>query len=175
MRVQDFRLSVASVHCSLPFTDRPQSMTSVLSNFWAAPNFPLHSNWKARYGLQIRCSATSDFSVLSSDSVINGFSSVKEKERTNPLVNDVGNSHLSSNTIQKKKREEVDVPEKLETLWDDGYGTQSVKDYLDLAAQIINTASGPSRWFTPVSCGPPLKNAPLLLFLPGNHHFTFKC
>lgn len=147
-------------------------MASVLSNFLTALNFPLHSKWKASSGLQIRCSATSDFSVLSSDSVINGFSSVKDKERSNHLVNDTGDGHFSSNTTQKK-REEVDLPEKLETLWDDGYGTRSVKDYLDLASQIIKTAGGPPRWFTPVSCGPPLKNAPLLLFLPGNYHFTF--
>lgn len=175
MRAQDFRLSLLlfttarseSLHLEILSLKPPIiSMASVLSNFWAAPNFPLHSKLKARYGVQIRCSATSDFSALSSDSVINGFPSVKEKEGSNPLGNDVGNDHLSSNTTQKK-RVEVDRPEKLETLWDDGYGTQSVKDYLDLASEIINTAGGPPRWFTPILCGPPLKNAPLLLFLPG--------
>nr|GMD14226.1 acyltransferase-like protein At1g54570, chloroplastic isoform X1 [Ipomoea batatas] len=46
--------------------------------------------------------------------------------------------------------------EKLEVYWDDGYGTQTVKDYLELAKEIIKPDGGPPRWFAPVSCGPHL-------------------
>ncbi|TXG65809.1 hypothetical protein EZV62_007084 [Acer yangbiense] len=66
-------------------------------------------------------------------------------------------------------RGEKDVVSKdLEVLWEDGYGTQSVKDYLDAAKEIIKPDGGPPRWFCPVECGPPLKNSPTLLFLPGH-------
>ncbi|XP_042044664.1 acyltransferase-like protein At1g54570, chloroplastic isoform X2 [Salvia splendens] len=56
---------------------------------------------------------------------------------------------------------------KLEALWDDGYGTETVQDYLDYAGDIIKPDGGPVRWFTPISCEPHLRGSPLLLFLPG--------
>ncbi|KAG6418856.1 hypothetical protein SASPL_121062 [Salvia splendens] len=55
---------------------------------------------------------------------------------------------------------------KLEALWDDGYGTETVQDYLDYAGDIIKPDGGPVRWFTPISCEPHLRGSPLLLFLP---------
>ncbi|PKA57490.1 Acyltransferase-like protein [Apostasia shenzhenica] len=55
----------------------------------------------------------------------------------------------------------------LEVLYDDGSGTLSVKDYLDAAREIIRPDGGPPRWFCPPECGQPIKDAPLLLFLPG--------
>lgn len=58
------------------------------------------------------------------------------------------NDHLSSSTKLKNKAKEV-VQEKLEPLWDDGYGTQSLKDYLDLANEMIKLYGGPLRWFSP--------------------------
>ncbi|KAI8032564.1 Acyltransferase-like protein [Camellia lanceoleosa] len=45
----------------------------------------------------------------------------------------------------------------------------TVKDYLDNAKEIIKPDGGPPRWFCPVECGCPLKDLPILLFLPGNH------
>ncbi|XP_073123469.1 phytyl ester synthase 1, chloroplastic-like isoform X2 [Henckelia pumila] len=57
--------------------------------------------------------------------------------------------------------------EKLEALWDDGVGTQSMNDYFDYAKELIRHDGGPPRWFTPLSCGPPLKDSPVLMFLPG--------
>lgn len=57
--------------------------------------------------------------------------------------------------------------EKLEALWDDGVGNQTMKDYFELAKELIRHDGGPPRWFTPLSCGPPLKDSPILLFLPG--------
>lgn len=43
----------------------------------------------------------------------------------------------------------------------------SVKDYLDRAQDFIRSDGGPPRWFCPLECGSPPKDAPLLLFLPG--------
>ncbi|KAI5676486.1 hypothetical protein M9H77_07436 [Catharanthus roseus] len=140
--------------------------SSILGNLWAAPHkFPLHSELKSQSRSQIRSSAARDSSVLSSNTAaVNGFSYVKEEEKTS-VFGDVGNGHLNSSTKQKKE-EEV-FQEKLGPLWDDGYGSQSVKDYLDLANEMIKPDGGPPRWFSPISCGPPLRNAPVLLFLPG--------
>ncbi|XP_073106020.1 phytyl ester synthase 1, chloroplastic isoform X2 [Elaeis guineensis] len=55
----------------------------------------------------------------------------------------------------------------LSVRYDDGFGTKSVKDYFDMAKEIIKPDGGPPRWFCPVECGPPIKDAPLLFFLPG--------
>lgn len=59
------------------------------------------------------------------------------------------------------------VCEELEVLWDDGYGTKTVKDYLIAAEEMIKPDGGPPRWFCPVECGQPINDSPLLLFLPG--------
>ncbi|XP_039018978.1 acyltransferase-like protein At1g54570, chloroplastic isoform X2 [Hibiscus syriacus] len=59
------------------------------------------------------------------------------------------------------------VSEELELFWDDGYGTNTVKDYIDAAKDMIKPDGGPPRWFCPVECGRPIKDSPLLLFLPG--------
>ncbi|XP_077218489.1 phytyl ester synthase 1, chloroplastic-like isoform X2 [Tasmannia lanceolata] len=57
--------------------------------------------------------------------------------------------------------------EGLELLYDDGYKTSSVMDYIDLSKEMVKPDGGPPRWFCPVECGRPLKGSPLLLFLPG--------
>eukprot|EP00249_Psilotum_nudum_P022181 c28408_g1_i2 orf=78-2234(+) len=44
---------------------------------------------------------------------------------------------------------------------------RSVHDYMELAPQFITSDGGPPRWFCPLDCGPPPKDAPVLLFLPG--------
>lgn len=108
-----------------------------------------------------------DSAVLSSDSVeVNGASKVGEKERFGSWVGK-GNGRLKTE-VEVKKRVEDKFPKKLEPLWDDGYGTETVTDYFDVAKQIIEPDGGPPRWFSPISCGKPLKDAPILLFLPGN-------
>ncbi|KAK7258783.1 hypothetical protein RIF29_24370 [Crotalaria pallida] len=52
-------------------------------------------------------------------------------------------------------------------LWNDGYGTRTVKDFFAAAKEMnkFEDGGGP-RWFCPLDCGPPLKNSPTLLFLP---------
>ncbi|CAA3016644.1 acyltransferase At1g54570, chloroplastic isoform X1, partial [Olea europaea subsp. europaea] len=150
-------------------------MASIVKSFWATPSFALNLNKKRHSRSQIQCSASGDSAAaaLSVESVkvnriVDGVSSsvVKEKEETDRLSVEVGHDHRGSN-VEEKKREKVSDDEKLEPLWDDGYGTQSVKDYLESAKEIIKPDGGPPRWFTPISCGPPLKDSPILLFLPG--------
>ncbi|KAB1202776.1 hypothetical protein CJ030_MR8G022184 [Morella rubra] len=120
---------------------------------------------KHRSRLQVRSLGDSDLTVLSSDSVVNGISIVGGRERTR-TSKDQGNGRLSSK-VEEKKRVEDNVLETLEPLWDDGYGTQTVRDYFDMATDIVKPDGGPPRWFCPVICGCPLKDSPLLLFLPG--------
>ncbi|KAG6409347.1 hypothetical protein SASPL_127386 [Salvia splendens] len=57
--------------------------------------------------------------------------------------------------------------QELKPLWDDGYGTQTVRDYIEVAKAMAKPDGGPPRWFCPVESGPPLENSPLLLYLPG--------
>ncbi|CAI9102431.1 OLC1v1000697C2 [Oldenlandia corymbosa var. corymbosa] len=62
------------------------------------------------------------------------------------------------------------VPNKLELepLWNDEYGTQTVQDYVEIAKEmILRPDGGPPRWFCPIECGCPLKDSPVLLYLPG--------
>lgn len=74
----------------------------------------------------------------------------------------IGDSHAE----KKGKALEIETGE-LSVRYDDGFGTKSVKDYFDMAKEIIKPDGGPPRWFCPVECGPPIKDAPLLFFLPG--------
>ncbi|XP_073025974.1 phytyl ester synthase 1, chloroplastic-like isoform X2 [Primulina eburnea] len=93
-------------------------------------------------------------------------SGVKEESKRASL--DLGKSkrNLYSEGINEGEKD-LKNDEKLEALWDDGFGTQSMKDYFDFAKELIRHDGGPPRWFTPLSCGPPLKHSPLLFFLPG--------
>ncbi|KAK4776341.1 hypothetical protein SAY86_005029 [Trapa natans] len=91
---------------------------------------------------------------------------------TEPLIEESG--YLAARTKGKKREGErrlddsmaVEI-EELQVLWDDGYGSASVKDYLAVAKEMIKPDGGPPRWFCPVECGQPLKDSPVLLFLPG--------
>ncbi|KAG1326282.1 Acyltransferase-like protein, chloroplastic [Cocos nucifera] len=73
----------------------------------------------------------------------------------------IGGSHAE----KKAKAPGIEAGE-LSVRYDDGFGTKSVKDYFDMAKEIIKPDGGPPRWFCPVECGPPIKDAPLLFFLP---------
>ncbi|KAI3692046.1 hypothetical protein L6452_31855 [Arctium lappa] len=65
------------------------------------------------------------------------------------------------------KKSEKNVVEELKPLWDDGYGTQTVKDFTEISMDLIKCDGGPPRWFCPVACGLPLNDSPVLLYLPG--------
>nr|KAJ0202181.1 hypothetical protein LSAT_V11C600328440 [Lactuca sativa] len=115
-----------------------------------SPLFTLNKNLISLRSHVLVKSVSSD--VLSWASVsINGASSVNK--------NDTGDEGKTS--IQN-------VLEELEPLWDDGYGTQTAKDYAYIAMDLIKNDGGPPRWFCPIACGIPLKDSPILLYIPGN-------
>ncbi|GFQ01346.1 acyltransferase-like protein at1g54570 chloroplastic [Phtheirospermum japonicum] len=143
-------------------------MASTVKNFGLSPpnHFGVNFEKRVHSRYPVRCClASRDLTAaLSSDSVkangaVNGI--LKEEGKGASSV-ESKNGHVSSNVEDKGFNEE-----KLEALWDDGYGTETVKHYLDYAKEIIKPDGGPARWFTPISCGPHLKDSPILLFLPG--------
>ncbi|XP_004304715.1 PREDICTED: acyltransferase-like protein At1g54570, chloroplastic-like, partial [Fragaria vesca subsp. vesca] len=140
-------------------------MTSVIG-FGGPYFFGLSSESKPRFRVQGRSLSNQDASVLSSDSiVVNGASVVGEREGSRPWV-DHGNGSLR-HKVKDKQNIEDGVLESLEPLWDDGYGTVTVKDYFDASEEMIKPDGGPPRWFSPLARNPPLKDSPVLLFLPG--------
>uniref|UniRef100_A0ACD5UG21 Uncharacterized protein n=1 Tax=Avena sativa TaxID=4498 RepID=A0ACD5UG21_AVESA len=69
---------------------------------------------------------------------------------------------------ESSKRQRKGEETGLEVLSDDGFGSVTVKDYLEAVRNLPKDGGGPPRWFCPVDCGrPAVHNAPLLLFLPG--------
>ncbi|OMO98926.1 Diacylglycerol acyltransferase [Corchorus olitorius] len=136
--------------------------------FRVSPCFGINSKFKPRFRVRAERLNGTDLSVLSSDGVsllVNGASSViGEKEKKRSLI-DGGNGSLKPK-IGKKLVKEL-VSEEMDVLWDDGYGTNTVKDYLESAKDMIKPDGGPPRWFCPVECGNPVKGSPPLLFLPG--------
>ncbi|KAK6158390.1 hypothetical protein DH2020_005704 [Rehmannia glutinosa] len=81
----------------------------------------------------------------------------------------VKNRSFSSGSgfLPENNKENLEAKQELKPLWDDGYGTQTVKDYLEAAKDMIKSDGGPPRWFCPIESGPPLQNSPVLLYLPG--------
>lgn len=133
-----------------------------MATFRVSPFPVLNLEAKSRYGVKIRCLASEDSPVLSSDSVlVNGTSFVGAKERIGG-----GNGWAGSRVEEKKKGKSV-ISDQVELLYDDGYGVDTVKDYLDISKEMIKPDGGPPRWFCPVACGRPLNGSPVLLFLPG--------
>lgn len=140
-------------------------MASTVKSFYSLPpHFASNLERRVPSRHSIRCLATRDSAAaLSSDYVkVNGAVNGVVKEEREKASVELANGHVSS-VVEDKKREKV----KLEPLWDDGYGTETVKDYLDYAQDIIKPDGGPVRWFTPISCGPHLGGSPILFFLPG--------
>lgn len=140
-------------------------MTSIIG--FPGPHFcVLNSENKPRFQVQARSLGSKDSPVLSSDSVaVNGASVFEEREERKSLI-DEGNERLR-HKVNEEKRVKDGVLEILEPLWDDGYGTVTVKDYFDATKEMIKPDGGPPRWFCPVACGAPLKDSPILFFLPG--------
>ncbi|KAK4596207.1 hypothetical protein RGQ29_014310 [Quercus rubra] len=119
-----------------------------------------------RSRVQVRSLGDADANVLSSDSVVvNGTSIGRERGKGGTSI-DQGNGHLRSK-VEEKRRVKDEALETLKPLWNDGYGTETVRDFFDMAKDIVKHDGGPPRWFCPVSCGRPLKDSPILLFLPG--------
>lgn len=138
------------------------AMVSTVKNFGISSYFNLNLTkplYSSRYSVA-QCSATKDSAAASLSSKVNG-----TVNGLSSVVKDVSN-WVAETVVEIETKDKV---VKLEVLWDDGYGNETVKDYLDYAQDIIRPDGGPPRWFTPVSCGPHLKDSPVLLFLPGNN------
>ncbi|XP_043709201.1 acyltransferase-like protein At1g54570, chloroplastic isoform X2 [Telopea speciosissima] len=135
---------------------------------WILPSLPVSSEFKCSARLRVHVSATGNRSVLPSDTVgTDGPAPLsKEDGRIGSGASDGGNGRVGSN-LERKRLVKDTVSEELEVLWDDGFGEETVKDYLDISKEMIKPDGGPPRWFCPVACGPPIKESPLLLFLPG--------
>lgn len=142
-----------------------QTMASVVT-FRISPSHGIKSVYKPCFRVRAQSLGDDDSSVSSSESVVNGASVIRDKVKYGALVHS-GNGRIKTR-VEEKKLVKDTVSEDLAVLWEDGYGTKSVKDYLDEAKEIIKPDGGPPRWFCPVDCGPPLKDSPTLLFLPGN-------
>ncbi|KAJ6762870.1 TRANSMEMBRANE PROTEIN 68 [Salix purpurea] len=78
-----------------------------------------------------------------------------------------GGTSKESNAISWNGASLNGEKDKKDVLWDDGYGTKTVKDYFEEAKERIRPDGGPPRWFCPTECGQPLQDSPILLFCPG--------
>ncbi|XP_068340798.1 phytyl ester synthase 1, chloroplastic-like [Pyrus communis] len=139
-----------------------EAMTSVIG--FPGPHFcVLSSENKLRFRVQVRSLDSKDSPVLSSESFVsNGASVIEEREDGR------GNGSLRFEVKKEEKRvEDGGGLESLKPLYDDGYGTVTVKDYFHANKETIKPDGGPPRWFSPIACGRPLNNSPILLFLPG--------
>ncbi|TQD93006.1 hypothetical protein C1H46_021486 [Malus baccata] len=117
---------------------------------------------KLRFRVQVRSLDSKDSPVLSSESFVsNGASAIEEREDRR------GNGSLRFEVKEEKRVEDGGGLERLKPLYDDGYGTVTVKDYFHANKEMIKPDGGPPRWFSPIACGRPLKDSPILLFLPG--------
>ncbi|WCJ42751.1 Esterase/lipase/thioesterase family protein [Euphorbia peplus] len=135
-----------------------------------------YSKIRAQFRVRVQCLGGSH-PVLSSNSVnVNGgasFTGPKEKnEMPSTTKKEENEGILNGENGRAKSRAERNwvkdaVSKELKLFWDDGYGTKTVKDYLEESREIIQHDAGPPRWFCPVECGQPLKNSPVLLYLPG--------
>ncbi|RXH82388.1 hypothetical protein DVH24_036729 [Malus domestica] len=139
-----------------------KAMTSVIG--FPGPHFcVLNLENKLRFRVQVRSLDSRDSPVLSSESFVsNGASAIEEREDRR------GNGSLRFEVKEEEKRvEDGGGLERLKPLYDDGYGTVTVKDYFHANKEMIKPDGGPPRWFSPNACGRPLKDSPILLFLPG--------
>lgn len=134
-----------------------------------------HSSRVSR--VSVRCSARTTTTTTTAgavdSSVVNG---VDLSSRVGSSLDVEKRELIGSNVVVVDEKSRLKEG-KLETLWDDGYGTQSVKDYLDLAKDIIKPDGGPPRWFCPVAADgndSPLPDSPVLLFLPGSFIFVMR-
>uniref|UniRef100_A0ACD5V297 Uncharacterized protein n=1 Tax=Avena sativa TaxID=4498 RepID=A0ACD5V297_AVESA len=74
----------------------------------------------------------------------------------------------SAKAVNWEKKQESSKKDYLEVLCDDGFGSVTMKDYMEEVRALPKDDGGPPRWFCPVDCGRPVvRSAPLLLFLPG--------
>ncbi|CAA7023760.1 unnamed protein product [Microthlaspi erraticum] len=132
-------------------------MATTSSSLLLWPSFRLNCNRKPNFKARAQISGESRkaTSVKPVNGLVSAFS----------VKNPKGNDILGNEVNQKVKSL---VSDEIELLWDDGYGSKSVKDYFAAAKEILKKPDGGApRWFSPVGCGQPVRDAPTLLFLPG--------
>ncbi|VAI43233.1 unnamed protein product [Triticum turgidum subsp. durum] len=79
-----------------------------------------------------------------------------------------GNLPGGSSSSNRRRKKQAAEESQLEVLYDDGFGSVTMKDYWEAVRAMPRDDGGPPRWFCPVECGRPVVDrAPLLLFLPG--------
>ncbi|XP_076948945.1 phytyl ester synthase 1, chloroplastic-like [Bidens hawaiensis] len=118
----------------------------------SSPTFNLNENHRQRFRVLVRSVGNDN----SRESIrISGVSSVSKKYAY------VAASNVGGNKSGK------DVPEELKVFWDDGYGTQTVDDGIEIVRNLVKSDGGPPRWFCPIACAQAIKNSPVLLYLPG--------
>ncbi|KAL1225366.1 Phytyl ester synthase 1 [Cardamine amara subsp. amara] len=132
--------------------------TCCSSSLLVLPNFRSNSNQKSSF--KVRAQISGDNKKTTPIEHANNNGSV-------PVTKTVQNQKGSNKENGKLKSQKKFVSDEIELLWDDGYGSKSVKDYFDAAKEILKSDGGPPRWFSPVDCGRPVEDAPTLLFLPG--------
>ncbi|KAK6928574.1 Diacylglycerol acyltransferase [Dillenia turbinata] len=93
--------------------------------------------------------------AVSTDGVSTSISSEEGR-----LVN--GNGYVADAIPTKRISEELEDTKKKEM----ENQRLCLKDFFDRANDMIKPDGGPPRWFSPIECGPPLANSPLLLYLP---------
>lgn len=131
--------------------------TRTSSSLLALPSF--RSNCNQRPSLKVRAQVSGD-KAASVEQPVNGYVSVSNVQ--NPKGSEVNGK------LKFQRKDEIEL------LWDDGYGSKSVKDYFAAAREILKKPDGgPPRWFSPVDCGQPIKDAPTLFFLPGKKLDTY--
>ncbi|GLT95241.1 hypothetical protein SLE2022_129340 [Rubroshorea leprosula] len=121
---------------------------------------------RPRFGVRAQGLGGKELKMVSSDQVVvNETTPLVEEREKSASMSDGGNGRLKS-SVEKKMVKDL-VSEHMKVLWDDGYGTNTVKDFLNVSSKMIKPDGGPPRWFCPVECGRPVKDSPVLLFLPG--------
>ncbi|KAL5701396.1 hypothetical protein ACHQM5_026739 [Ranunculus cassubicifolius] len=105
---------------------------------------------------------------FSCKSIIGTTDFVEVNEKIREGIDGRDNGKAVVPVVPEVRKKEVRDEEELEVLWDDGFGENTVKDFLSLSKDMMmNEDGGPPRWFCPVDCGRPIKGSPVLLFLPG--------
>lgn len=155
---------------------RLEAMASAVT-FCVSSRFALNSGCRSFFRVRAQGnSGQKKLRALSSDlGTVNRKAavSVEREEKLEEGLADGGNGfRFGFREMEKRGEEEAEEEEGLGPLWDDGYGSRTVKDYMEAAAEMIKPDGGPPRWFCPVECGRPLKDSPPLFFLPGKSFST---
>ncbi|KAK1361402.1 hypothetical protein POM88_045876 [Heracleum sosnowskyi] len=116
-------------------------------------------------------------SVVNALSVLScvGYSQFKSKHKSlswgtrslkNSKFSETRKAGISESLVNSDKDDEGWAT--LKPLWDDGHGTATMKDFLEIAIYNVKSGGGDQlQWFCPIECGRPLNNSPILFYLPG--------